>query len=36
VPLLPALRSLNIAVAAAMILGEALRQTGGFPPVPFR
>lgn len=32
VPLLPALRSLNIAVAAAMILGEALRQTGGFPP----
>ncbi|MFO1147272.1 MAG: tRNA (cytidine(34)-2'-O)-methyltransferase [Alsobacter sp.] len=33
IPLLPALRSLNIAVAAAMILGEALRQTGGFPPV---
>jgi tRNA (cytidine/uridine-2'-O-)-methyltransferase len=33
VPLLPALRSLNIAVAAAMILGEALRQTGGFPPL---
>ena len=31
VPLLPGLRSLNIAVAAAMILGEALRQTGGFP-----
>lgn len=31
VPLMPGLRSLNIAVAAAMILGEALRQTGGFP-----
>jgi tRNA (cytidine/uridine-2'-O-)-methyltransferase len=27
----PALRSLNVAVAAAMILGEALRQTGAFP-----
>jgi len=25
-------RSLNIAVAAAMVLGEALRQTGGFAP----
>jgi tRNA (cytidine/uridine-2'-O-)-methyltransferase len=24
------LRSLNVAVAAAMVLGEALRQTGGF------
>lgn len=33
VPLMPGLRSLNIAVAAAMILGEALRQTGGFPAV---
>jgi tRNA (cytidine/uridine-2'-O-)-methyltransferase len=31
VPLVPGMRSLNIAVAAAMILGEALRQTGGFP-----
>ncbi|MDT7933003.1 MAG: TrmH family RNA methyltransferase [Sphingomonadaceae bacterium] len=31
VPLRPGLRSLNVAVAAAMILGEALRQTGGFP-----
>lgn len=30
VPIRPGLRSLNIAVAAAMILGEALRQTGGF------
>ncbi len=26
----PGLRSLNIAVAAAMVLGEALRQTGGW------
>jgi tRNA (cytidine/uridine-2'-O-)-methyltransferase len=31
VPLVPGMRSLNVAVAAAMILGEALRQTGGFP-----
>lgn len=31
VPLRPGLRSLNIAVAAAMVLGEALRQTRGFP-----
>jgi tRNA (cytidine/uridine-2'-O-)-methyltransferase len=32
------LRSLNVAVAAAMVLGEAMRQTGGFsatePPRP--
>lgn len=28
VPMRPGLRSLNVAVAAAMILGEALRQTG--------
>lgn len=27
----PGLRSLNVATAAAMILGEALRQTAGFP-----
>jgi tRNA (cytidine/uridine-2'-O-)-methyltransferase len=27
------LRSLNVAVAAAMMLGEALRQTGGFEEV---
>jgi tRNA (cytidine/uridine-2'-O-)-methyltransferase len=33
VPLRPGLRSLNIAVAAAMIAGEALRQTGGFAPL---
>ncbi len=31
IPLLPGLRSLNVAVAASMVLGEALRQTGGFP-----
>jgi tRNA (cytidine/uridine-2'-O-)-methyltransferase len=32
IPLQPGLRSLNVALAAAMALGEALRQTGGFPP----
>jgi tRNA (cytidine/uridine-2'-O-)-methyltransferase len=31
VPLRPGLRSLNVAVAGAMILGEALRQTSAFP-----
>ena len=31
IPIRPGLRSLNIAVAAAMVAGEALRQTGGFP-----
>jgi tRNA (cytidine/uridine-2'-O-)-methyltransferase len=31
VPMLPESRSLNVAVAAAMVLGEALRQTGGLP-----
>ncbi len=31
VPLRPGLRSLNVAVAAAMVLGEALRQTGLLP-----
>jgi tRNA (cytidine/uridine-2'-O-)-methyltransferase len=30
VPMQPTLRSLNIAVAGAMVLGEALRQTSGF------
>jgi tRNA (cytidine/uridine-2'-O-)-methyltransferase len=30
VPMRPGLRSLNVAVAAAMVAGEALRQTGGF------
>ena len=31
IPMRPDFRSLNVAVAAAMILGEALRQIGGFP-----
>lgn len=31
IPMTPGLRSLNVASAAAMILGEALRQTAGFP-----
>ncbi|MBZ6078319.1 tRNA (cytidine(34)-2'-O)-methyltransferase [Microvirga puerhi] len=31
IPMLAGLRSLNVAVTAAMILGEALRQTGSFP-----
>ena len=30
VPIRPGLRSLNVAVAAALVAGEALRQTGGF------
>ena len=30
IPLRPALRSLNVALAAAMVLTEALRQTSGF------
>jgi tRNA (cytidine/uridine-2'-O-)-methyltransferase len=33
VPIRPPLRSLNVAVAAAIVLGEALRQTGGFAPL---
>jgi tRNA (cytidine/uridine-2'-O-)-methyltransferase len=32
VPMRAGVRSLNVAVAAAMVLGEALRQTEGFPP----
>ena len=31
IPLKPGLRSLNVAVAGAIVLGEALRQTRGFP-----
>ena len=31
IPLAPGLRSLNVVAAAAMVLGEALRQTRGFP-----
>lgn len=30
VPMIPGARSLNVAIAAAMVLSEALRQTGGF------
>jgi tRNA (cytidine/uridine-2'-O-)-methyltransferase len=30
VPMRPGMRSLNVAVAAAMVVGEALRQTEGF------
>jgi tRNA (cytidine/uridine-2'-O-)-methyltransferase len=33
IPLRPGMRSLNVAMAAAMVAGEALRQTGGFAPV---
>ncbi len=31
VPMVSGMRSLNVVVAAAMVMGEALRQTGGFP-----
>lgn len=31
IPMRPGFRSLNVAVAGAMALGEALRQTGGWP-----
>jgi tRNA (cytidine/uridine-2'-O-)-methyltransferase len=31
IPLKPGLRSVNVAIAAAMVLAEALRQTKGFP-----
>lgn len=31
IPLQPGLRSLNVAVAVAMVLGEGLRQTGAWP-----
>jgi tRNA (cytidine/uridine-2'-O-)-methyltransferase len=35
IPMQPGMRSLNVAVTAAMILGEALRQTRAFPdPTP--
>ena len=30
IPMRPGLRSINVAVAAAMIIGEGLRQTHGF------
>jgi tRNA (cytidine/uridine-2'-O-)-methyltransferase len=32
IPMVAGVRSLNVATAAAMMLGEALRQTGEFPP----
>lgn len=31
IPMRPGARSVNVALAAAMVLGEALRQTDGFP-----
>lgn len=34
IPLRPGLRSINVATAAAMVLGEALRQTDSFPSSP--
>ncbi len=33
IPMAGNMRSLNVAIAAAMVTGEALRQTGGFPPL---
>ena len=36
VPMACGARSLNVVVAAAMVLGEALRQTGGSCPPPLR
>jgi tRNA (cytidine/uridine-2'-O-)-methyltransferase len=30
IPMRPGLRSLNVALAASLVVGEALRQTGGF------
>jgi tRNA (cytidine/uridine-2'-O-)-methyltransferase len=33
IPMRPGLRSVNVAMAAAMALGEALRQTSGFPAI---
>jgi tRNA (cytidine/uridine-2'-O-)-methyltransferase len=34
IPMAEGCRSLNVAVAAAMVLGEALRQTGEWPDTP--
>lgn len=34
IPMAPAMRSINVAISASMVLGEALRQTGGFPNIP--
>jgi tRNA (cytidine/uridine-2'-O-)-methyltransferase len=30
IPMRPGLRSINVAIAAGMVVGEAMRQTGGF------
>lgn len=32
IPMMPGLRSINVALAATLLLGEALRQTNLFPP----
>ena len=34
IPMATGVRSLNVALAAAMVLSEALRQTAGFPVLP--
>jgi tRNA (cytidine/uridine-2'-O-)-methyltransferase len=34
IPMRPGLRSLNVAMACAMAVGEALRQTGGLASIP--
>jgi tRNA (cytidine/uridine-2'-O-)-methyltransferase len=34
IPMRPGLRSLNVAMTCAIAVGEALRQTGQWPPVP--
>ena len=36
IPMVAGLRSLNVTTSAAMVLGEALRQTGGFTPMTAR
>ncbi|QJP17163.1 tRNA (cytidine(34)-2'-O)-methyltransferase [Starkeya sp. ORNL1] len=36
IPMVAGARSLNVAVAGAMIAGEALRQVGGFAPATYR
>jgi tRNA (cytidine/uridine-2'-O-)-methyltransferase len=33
IPIRPGLRSINVAMSSAMALGEALRQTSGFPSI---
>ncbi|HCX68615.1 tRNA (cytidine(34)-2'-O)-methyltransferase [Parvibaculum sp.] len=34
IPMMPPARSLNVALAASMVISEALRQTNTFPPPP--